>query len=235
MEKSYLVYQRVLVLICGLGILMAGCDSNGGGIPTPIPAIPRDEAPAVSPDGSQITYDRSLADEKGPGGVWTMTDDGLDRRPLCGAGSPNWHPQGDKLIAIQGRPDQSFEFVECELNDGHESPLPPLPIYSLSNLQYSPDGSRFVYKTSAGIWIAASDGSWAHRILPDHRSEANDRTPRLAVGGGPSWHPDGEHIVYEHLRIDHYDFRDYGAEIDGEWTLRLLDVDAALAVAAHRT
>lgn len=186
--------------------------------------------PDWSPDGTQIAYDRSLADETGPGGTWVMNADGSERRPVCGAGAPDWLPDSQALIGLQaGTNDQPFEFVLCDVVSGVETPLSGQAIFDLSDPHVSPDGLRVVYQAADGIWVAADDGSWARRILPNdlYRPDGGER---LVAAASPSWHPDGRRIIYEHFAITAYDDGGvgYGPVVQGEATFRLLDVDAAL-------
>ncbi len=53
--------------------------------------------PAWSPDGQFIAYDRSIADDTGPAGIWFMNQDGMNRRAVIGGAFPFWHPNGEKF------------------------------------------------------------------------------------------------------------------------------------------
>jgi Tol biopolymer transport system component len=181
-----------------------------------------------SPDGRAVAFDRSVPDGAGPAGVWVIGADGSSPRPVCGAVYPDWAPDGRSLLALQGRPDpeERFEFVRCDVT-GAETPLPLRGLYDHSRPRLSPNGARLVYGAADGVWVAAADGAWARRILPNDLAAPRGGRPRAAAFG-PSWHPDGRRVVYGHLRIDSYRDGPYGPVIRGQASLRLLDVEAAL-------
>jgi Tol biopolymer transport system component len=220
---------RWIAYNCGVQICKIRVD---GSEPVQLTEVGRNFFPDWSPDGERIAYDRSEADEAGPGGVWIMNADGSEKSFVTGGAYPSWHPDGQRLIMVRGVSQGVFEFVVFDRDARTiEATIQAPHVDDLSKPQYAPHGDRISYPGVNGIWILSADGSNARRILPFHAlREKKEETLWASL---PSWHPDGEHLVYEHfdvLRFQADHPRGRGDFYQGTRSFYLVHVDSALAV-----
>ena len=67
--------------------------------------------PQISPDGSQIAYERramEIMSDRPVSNIWLINADGSGHRPLLSGGdsysSPRWSPSGDRIAYISNVP-----------------------------------------------------------------------------------------------------------------------------------
>ncbi|MGA9768524.1 MAG: S9 family peptidase [Blastocatellia bacterium] len=105
------------------------------------------QSPQISPDGSQIIYTRRWTDkinDKYEGDIWIMNSDGSKNRFLVKGGSPEWSPDGRRILYVtNGQPSGAQIFVKW-MDTGEETQLTHLE-RSPSNLEWSPDGRRIAF------------------------------------------------------------------------------------------
>ena len=108
------------------------------------------QSPQISPDGSQIIYTRRWTDkvnDKYESDIWIMNSDGSKNRFLVKGGSPEWSPDGRRILYVtSGQPSGSQIFVKW-MDTGEETQLTHLE-RSPSNLEWSPDGHRIAFNMS---------------------------------------------------------------------------------------
>ncbi len=105
------------------------------------------QSPQISPDGGQIIYTRRWTDkvnDKYESDIWIMNSDGSKNRFLVKGGSPEWSPDGRRILYVtSGQPSGSQIFVKW-MDTGEETQLTHLE-RSPSNLEWSPDGRRIAF------------------------------------------------------------------------------------------
>ena len=179
--------------------------------------------PAWSPDGSRIAFTRYVLTRRSgridrvESDIYVVGVAGGNPRRLTtsgGADSPTWSPDSRK-IAYSGRATRSSEFsarLHVVNSDGtgdhildaasrawwapggHTVIWPPA---------WSPDGRWIAFSRPADlrelaeeIYVVRADGTGLRR-LTHRRQRACPRGERCAPGyAGPSWSPDGMHIVF---------------------------------------
>jgi TolB protein len=150
--------------------------------------------PAWSPDGMWIAYDRSIADETGPAGVWIMRNDGSQKEVIAKGRFPDWSIPGQYLINIGFH----NEIYKVNINDTSEvyklTTLNQSNIYATDNRypRYSPNGTQIAFTSQpdggkSQIWIMNSDGT-------------NLKQLTFTQGFSCDWSPSGEWIVYTDSR-----------------------------------
>jgi dipeptidyl aminopeptidase/acylaminoacyl peptidase len=108
------------------------------------------QSPQISPDGSQIIYTRRWTDkvnDKYESDIWIINSDGSKNRFLVKGGSPEWSPDGRRVLYVtNGQPSGAQIFVKW-MDTGEETQLTHLE-RSPSNLEWSPDGRRIAFNMS---------------------------------------------------------------------------------------
>jgi len=152
--------------------------------------------PAWSPSGASLAYDLGPS---GPGStqIWTVGADGsgahrLVADPFFRDFEPSWSPDGTRLLFTRCRPDFSAcALYQAAANGSHLRELLPFRTEILNfRATFSPDGSRIAVgsRNRAGVqgavYVLRADGSDLHRVTP----------PELGAFG-PSWTPDGRHLL----------------------------------------
>lgn len=148
----------------------------------------RNFLPRWSPDGKKIIYDRTTPVDSS--GVWSMSEDGKNRKKIVGGRFPDWHPEMKQVIftGLGG------SIYICDSSGGNVNKILDISeinaVYMLQYPRYSPDGSKIVFSAQrAGegfmVWVMYADGS---------------NPVALAVGDEPDWSPDGNEIIYTNTK-----------------------------------
>lgn len=133
---------------------------------------------------------------------------------------PDWFPDG-RLIGVRGL-EKGRVFL---IADGARiDTLSNIPSRALEP-QVSPDGERIVFREDGDIWLINVDGTDLRLLARSSFGEFNEDGNPEELFGSPSWHPDGRQILFDHVRIDTYQYDGLGGTFDGEYSIRLVDVD----------
>ena len=144
---------------------------------------------AWSPDGTSIAF-RRLLGSTGEDGIAIIGADGTGLRWLIQGGDfPSWSVDGRIAFGMSGA-------IWTINPDGTAlKQLTPTGLYAVP--KWSRDGTRLVY-----IKGSANSSGTAYDIVV---TRADGTDPRTLVTGGnnlnPSWSPDGQFILYEHLEL----------------------------------
>jgi Tol biopolymer transport system component len=146
-----------------------------------------DEAPAWSPDGTQIAFARGFGSDAD---VWVMNPDGGGQRRLTSADgadrAPDWSPDGRRIVFASERSTGSELYVMnadgtgvTQLTDTGGAAAAPA---------WSPDGSRIAYwrEDVAQVWGVGADGRGDRAVSADGARADRD----------PAWSPDGRRLAF---------------------------------------
>jgi parallel beta-helix repeat protein len=143
-----------------------------------------DACPAYSADGKWIAW-------CGPGGIWTMKQNGTEKRQLTTFGAfPDFSPDGSKVV-FGGAPTGSanVDVWVVDADGGHLTRLTTPPGFDRMPA-WSPDGTKILFQSSrtgiAQVWVMNADGSGPTQLTFD--SVAKDQLP--------DWSPDGSQIAF---------------------------------------
>jgi Tol biopolymer transport system component len=171
-----------------------------------------DFPPVWSPDGRWIAYHshrsptQAIPHQGSSDDIWLrrlgapaaedirLTDFGVE------AGSPDWSPDGTRLIFTSweqdGEPAGSFPWmVTIEPSTGRPLRHGRLPLHAgirgAEQAAWSPNGEEIAIEEKVGgdrqrLWVISTDGRSARKVV-DYR---------MTTYGGVDWTPDGETLVY---------------------------------------
>ena len=204
-------HLRVPVALAAL-VMIAGCSSSGessGTVPTPSGAASGDDGTGTGtaagdpcepwPDlpRGRIAYTQTRQDDSTA--LYLMKPDGTDRRCLVDTDGPDdhpaWSPDGRQLAFVGGTGDVDQVFVIRADGTGLRQ-VTDSPSITKEDLDWSPDGLRIAYSTSASldsgpfsIHVVDVDGSHDETI-------AETRLPDVEYVELADWSPDGRTILY---------------------------------------
>jgi Tol biopolymer transport system component len=182
-----------------------------------------DDAPAWSPDGSQIAFVRyalpfvkvhgedlpSAADlmlvPAGGGAPRSLRHFAGDPLP----GHPAWSPDGSKLVfplSTAKQPTKQSVTLDAlnvlDIASGSMRAITPLAL-GAEEPDWSPDGTRIVFNSAAGhsqfAYVVRPDGTGLHKIAHRARNGSTRKDdPRFVDARTirPRWSPDGRKIVF---------------------------------------
>jgi TolB protein len=137
------------------------------------------DAPAWSPNGEQIAYNRHSFDNNGFDNsplseLWIVNADGTNPHRIAERGrDPAWSPDGTKLA--YGDPHGQVIIANSDGSD-------PRVLTAGSEPAWAPDGMHLAVVDRGGIWIVSLDGQQRQLVI--------------AKGAEPDWSPDGTQLVY---------------------------------------
>jgi Tol biopolymer transport system component len=149
-----------------------------------------DEAPAWSPKGKPILFDKQVS-----GTNWDLfamdTDGGnvrrLTRGPLQET-NPTWSPDGSSIAFAQQERNGNWVIYKMKADGSSRTRLTD-DRASSQEPAWSPDGSRIAFIRQAGarayVTVMKTDGSGLRRL-----------TGNSLVASRPSWSPDGTQLVF---------------------------------------
>jgi Tol biopolymer transport system component len=194
-----------------------------------------DYSPAWSPDGTRIAFATARADPTG-NDLWLMDADGTHPRPLVQQDGideyPVWSPDGSRLAfgCTLGRvlPSQVGDFEVCVVNADGSGLRRITDTAGISAAGgWSPNGRRIVFASSrdqdpdgvsacGDLYLVDADGSHLTRLTSGPASDC-----------GPSFTPDGRHILFSSDRAHPGGDSDlYAMNPDGSAVTRLTDADS---------
>lgn len=158
---------------------------DGSGF-TPIVTGPAQETdPAWSADGSRLAY----VVTEGTGStatsaIWTVDADGSDALQVTPAStgtksSPTWSPGGETIAFVWSG---DIWFVGY---DGLTAPDNGVAQAGVTDVDYSPDGTRWVLSRGGGLYT-----------MPADDSQAGGSSLGGAAGSDPTWSPDGTQVAF---------------------------------------
>jgi Tol biopolymer transport system component len=163
-----------------------------------------DFQPAFSPDGKQIAF----MSNRGPQGdmeIFLMYADGTHETQLTPNntsfdGQPTFSPDGSTIAFVSNRgpdgtPSPNYDIYTMKVDNPSAVARLTNSDASESRPNYSPDGSRIVFRTdrtgNGDIYVMNADGSGETQLTVDP-----------ALDGEPAFSPDGKQIAFRSHRVN---------------------------------
>jgi acylaminoacyl-peptidase len=189
--------RSVIVLLACLTVVTKAVAQNDRFTAEDVFQLERAVDPQISPDGSQIVYERSGLDvmtDRSRSSLWIVNTDGSDHRPLITGpnnySSPRWSPDGSHLAYVSEKDDRSQLFLRW-MDTGQEARLTNLT-ESPGGISWSPDGQSIAFS----MFVARDHGTLFAEM------------PRKPEGA--EWGPPIDVIDHVHYRADGAGYLDEG-------------------------
>lgn len=146
-------------------------------------------SPQISPDGSQIVYERRSNDimtDSTRSNLWIVAADGADHRPLVSgtssASSPRWSPDGARIAYMQTT--DSGNGIYVRWLDTGQTALVANTRKSAANLSWSPDGNWLAF-------VMSVPGEPTTLAKPRKKPEGAEWSEPVKVIDSPTYRWDG--------------------------------------------
>lgn len=191
---------------------------------------------SFSPDWGEtnrIAYYLSIDFRTNESGTRVVTNEGEELMKNIQLSQPNWHPTENKLIGIRGISSTSSEtrFPIYDLTANIEQAV-LLSVQDEFNKQpqFSTSGEKILFYNRKGIYILNLGQQQNKRIIPNHLYNSSYKGNSNLYSAYPSWHPDGEHIIYEHFEIIRSKRVIDATQVEGYIRFYKVNVNDALAI-----
>ena len=174
--------------------------------------------PEWSPDGNRLAFQQSSFINAGASEIFAINADGSGLLKLTDkAWSSNrgitWSPNGSQIAFIGEDGPQAIHIANTDGSGSYKLPGSPS---SLFFVDWSPDGTKFVYATTQELFVINVDGTGQKQLTSTQDGASFDSNPR--------WSPDGTRIIFN--RFDNNFNSTYVINADGSNRRKLFNFTA---------
>jgi len=149
--------------------------------------------PEWSPDGGKLAFQQSTFINAGTNEIFVINADGSGRLKVTDKAWFNnrgitWSPNGSQIAYISDDGPQAIHIANTDGSGSYQLPGSPT---SLRAVDWSPDGTKFVYSNGEKIFVINTDGT-GNQQLTTVQLTPNGITSDI----DPRWSPDGAKILF---------------------------------------
>lgn len=210
------------------GIYTVNPDATGEKLFPGIPINSNVRNPEWSPDGSRLAFQIPVsANNSVVNEIDAINADGTGRMKIVDNVSGlnraiTWSPNGSQIayIGSGGPGEDTINTIHIANADGSGSYRLPGSPTMLSSVDWSPDGSKFVFSTGDEIFVINTDGTGKQQLTTAQPTQFN-----FTKDTDPRWSPDGTKILF--TRFKDFSSTTYVMNADGSNQRRLLNFPAS--------
>jgi uncharacterized repeat protein (TIGR01451 family) len=173
------------------GIYTVKPDATGEKLFPGIPANSEVRNPEWSPDGSRLAFQqRSFINNTVVNEIFVINADGtgllkLADKVLIFNRGLTWSPNGSQIAYIGDGGPQAIHIANADGSGSYRLPGSPS---NLSAVDWSPDGTKFVFSNAHELFVSNADGTGQTQLTSIQNGANDDNDPR--------WSPDGRRILF---------------------------------------
>src|SRR6185295_17038620 len=158
------------------------------------PGIPTDSGvrnPEWAPDGSRLAFQqRSFINNTAVNEIFVINANGsgllkLTDKVLDINRGLTWSPNGSQIAYIGDGGPRAIHIANADGSGSYQLPGSPS---NLSAVDWSPDGTKFVYSNAQDLFVINADGTGQTQLTSTQNGINHDNDPR--------WSPDGRRILF---------------------------------------
>ncbi len=151
------------------------------------------QRPEWSPDGGRLAFQQSTFINAGANEIFVINADGSGRLKVTDKAWFNnrgitWSPNGSQIAFISDAGPQAIHIANTDGSGSYQLPGSPTSLWAVD---WSPDGTKFVYSSGQEIFVINTDGTGKQQLTSVQQTPNGDTSDI-----DPRWSPDGAKILF---------------------------------------
>src|SRR5215213_1154245 len=178
--------------------------------------------PDWSPDGSRLAFQQSTFVNAGANEIFVINADGSGLLKVTDKAWFNnrgitWSPNGSQIAYISEDGPQAIHIANADGSGSYRLPGSPTSLWAVD---WSPDGTKFVYSNAKELFVINTDGTGKQQLTTVQQTQNGDTSDI-----DPRWSPDGTKILFTRY-INGVFGKTYVMNADGSNQRKLFNFDS---------